>query len=445
MRFFSPSLPHFFFAFYLCALLSVFSALSPAFAQSSGPLSFSKESLERLTLGKVSFASGTVIPLDYGIGSGAFRREGDPEGQFYTISDRGPALACKELKKRINMSAKKLCKGNKDGKLFLLQEYVPSIFVFQLEGSELVLKQRLPLTTRSGAPLSGLYPPLPSLAKDKAYSLRGQEIKPDINGINAEALVRMADGSFWVGEEYGPSLLHISAKGLLLRRVVPKGLGRYFKGADYAISESLPAILAKRAPNRGVEALALSPDQSALYFILQSPLANPGEKVFKNARAVRLFKLDARTGKSQGEYVYLLDKPKSFKADAKKKKRKQKDVKLSEMVAIGPDRLILLERIDRSNKLYQVTLEASATNILGSKWDDISTSPSLEERKPSKLELNPLKKVALDFDATTPLPRKIEAMALVGHQDVILISDNDFSIDGEATQAIRLSFSVKGQ
>lgn len=70
----------------------------------------------------------------------------------------------------------------------------------------------------------------------------------------------MADGGFRVSEENGPSPLHVAADGRILRRVVPQGTEDDFKGAHYPVDGGLPAVLAKRFLNRGLESLAITPD-----------------------------------------------------------------------------------------------------------------------------------------------------------------------------------------
>jgi hypothetical protein len=73
-----------------------------------------------------------------------------------------------------------------------------------------------------------------------------------------------------------------------------------------------------------------------------------------------------------GEYVYTLDDPGSFRRDPSDK---QNDPRISEMMAVGLDRLIVLERTEQTTKLHEIDL-AGATNIAGSQWDEAATRPT---------------------------------------------------------------------
>jgi hypothetical protein len=261
----------------------------------------------------------------------------------------------------------------------------------------------------------------------------GKRLQPDPRGIDAEALVRLSDGTFWVGEENAPSLVHFSADGRLLARHVPAGMAADFAGAPYRTIGSLPAILARRQSNRGIESVAVSRDERLLYFIMQSPLANPDLAAFREARNTRLFKIERATMRVAGEYVYQLDDPQSFRRDPS---RRQTEVRISEMMAIGPDRLVVLERTDQTTKLYEVAL-AGASNIAASRWDDAATRPTLEQSDLAAAGIKPLQKV-LRFDSADHaiVAGKTEGMTLMGDGSVALITDDDFGITGARTQIV---------
>jgi hypothetical protein len=221
----------------------------------------------------------------------------------------------------------------------------------------------------------------------------------------------------------------------LLTRYVPQGTEGEFAGAKYDVKGTLPAILAKRAINRGIESMAVSPDERFLYFIVQNPLANPDVKAYQQAKNTRLFKIERASMKIVGEYVYTLDDPGTFRRDPSKR---QNDPRISEMMAIGLDRLIVLERTEQTTKLYEVAL-SDATNISGTKWDDVATAPSLEQTDLASAGIKPAPKtLRLDTANFPEISGKTEGMALLGDGSLLIINDDDFGISGGRTQIVVL-------
>lgn len=166
---------------------------------------------------------------------------------------------------------------------------------------------------------------------------------------------------------------------------------------------------------------------------MQNPLANPDTAAYQKARNTRLFKIERATMKVVGEYVYTLDDPKTFRRDPS---NRQSDPRLSEMMAIGPDRLIVLERTEQTTKLYEVEL-AGATDIAGSRWDDAATSPSLEQTELGTVKITPVKKtIRFDTADHTAILGKTEGMMLLGDGALVLINDDDFGITGQRTQIV---------
>ena len=105
---------------------------------------------------------------------------------------------------------------------------------------------------------------------------------------------------------------------------------------------------------------------------------------------------------------------------------------------IGEGRLLVLERTEKTTKLFEITL-TGASNILGSKWDDVATSPSLEQLldAPDVVAVNKV----LRFDTFRDLktaPEKIEGMAFLQDGSLLLINDNDFGIRGDSTKIVIL-------
>jgi hypothetical protein len=394
----------------------------------------------KLQLGKVEFASGKTLDLTIGIGSALFHMPGDPKDEFYALTDRGPNIDCGDAEKIAGMPLAQACNGDEKAKLFPRPDFVPSIVKVKLNrDGTFVTTEWIPLKDAAGNTITGLSNPLKAAKTEGAFDKDGKQLPFDPNGLDTEGLVRLKDGTFWVGEEYGPSLVHVAADGKIIERLVPQGLEGDLAGATYKVTGSLPAILMRRQLNRGIEGIALAPDESALYTIVQNPLANPDADAYKKATATRILKLDLKSRQVVGEYVYTLDPPESFKND---KSDKQSDVRISELTAVGVDQLIVLERIAKTTKLHAIDLSA-ATNILGTEWDKAETSPSLEQIAAADLAgkgVTPVtKKLWLDSSTYPELPEKVEGVAIVDGKELVLINDDDFGIEGAKTRIVRLT------
>jgi hypothetical protein len=386
-----------------------------------------------LALGTYSFEGGKTLNLTVGIGSGAFRHPGDPPNVIWTVGDRGPNIACSEMKGIAGVDFAP-CKGVRNGRVYPTPAYSPSIYrVLLTADGKFRVTDVITLKDRDGRPLSGLLNPLKTAATENAMDGRGKPLAHDHNGIDAEAIVRLADGTFWIGEENGPSLAHFAADGRMLARHVPTGTEGEFAGAAYEVRGTLPAILTRRAINRGIETLAISPDERFLYFVMQNPLANPDVPAYQKAKNTRLFKLERATMRVVGEYVYTLDDPRTFRRDPSER---QNDPRISEMMAVGLDRLIVLERTEQTTKLYEIEL-GGATDIAGGPWDDPGTRPTLEQVELAAAGIRPVSKT-LRFDSAglPEMAGKTEGIALLGDGSLLLINDDDFGIAGGRTQIV---------
>jgi hypothetical protein len=385
-----------------------------------------------LRLGSFSFDGGKTLNLSVGIGSGAFRHPNDPPDVIWTLGDRGPNIACSDMKEQAGTEL--TCGQVKNGRVYPAPSYTPSIYrVLLVDDGTFRVTDVVTLKDRDGVPLNGMPNPLRTATTETPLDGKGATLKQDLRGIDAEGLVKLADGTFWVGDENGPSLVHFSADGRLIARHVPQGTDGDFAGGAYETVGSLPAILARRQANRGIEAVSISPDERFLYFIMQSPLANPNAAAYRQARNTRLLRIDRATMKVTGEFVYTLDDPKTFRRDPSSK---QNDPRISEMMAIGLDRLVVLERTEQTTKLYEIEL-GGATDIAGSRWDDAATSPSLEQTDVAAAKIVPVKKT-LRFDTAdhSAILGKTEGMTLLGDGALLLINDNDFGVTGQRTQIV---------
>lgn len=395
-----------------------------------------------------------TLSFDVGFGSGAFHHPDDHESIFYTISDRGPNIKCSDSEKVLGV--KNFCGDDDAGKIFPMQGFTPVInkvrvFKNPFNGKlEYFILQSLPLLDKDGVAISGITNPLTVTDTESSYSHTAKQIAFDPQGLDTEALVKLNDGSFWLAEEYGPSLIHVAADGRILQRHVPQGMAADLSAANYTMNDKLPEVIKNRKLNRGIESIAVSPDNKYLYFSLQSPLANPNKAAYSGSRLVRIFKMalnaDGSLGDALGEYVYRLDTPMTFADKANKKGdlkkgdyRKQSDVKISEMTAVGEDELVVLERISKVTKLYRINLDG-ATNILNTKYDQLDQQPSLEQSvqpKDVKFINKQLAFNSMDYnfpEGIDGLPNKVEGIAILNDKHVALINDNDFGIKGDKTK-----------
>ncbi|WP_421694461.1 esterase-like activity of phytase family protein [Aestuariivirga sp.] len=424
-------------------LFSTALAVSTATAAFAADVTVSEIKLPDLPMGQVTYSGGKTLTLNRGIGSGAFRDAADPT-VIWTITDRGPNLDCEGIEELTGLGLDTLCAGDGKAKNFPQPDFNITIQKLSVTpGNAATIVETIPLKTKSGKLVSGLPYSADGFKSEAAYDLSGKLLPADVNGLDTETLARLPDGSFLIGEEYAPSLVEVAADGTVLKRHVPAGLEAVFKNDDVDVVGSLPAIMAKRYLNRGIENVGVSADGATLYVLMQSPLANPDSDAYKKSANTRLWKIDRATGKLLGEYLYVMDDATSFKADNKKEPQKQNAVRMSEMVWLGGDRLLVIERIGKTTKFYVIDL-ASATPLDAS-LDDEKTSPSLEQMSAADVEAKGIKPVVktlvLSSDDVDGLPKKVEGVAVVSPTEMIVFNDSDFGIEGDGNIALRVTFA----
>jgi hypothetical protein len=124
--------------------------------------------------------------------------------------------------------------------------------------------------------------PFPIVHGSSDRVLTGSDFDP-------ESFRQVSDGSFWVGEEFGPYLLHLDAQGHLLEAPVPtpvpaalapfaRGLA-YIQSPDNPAFAGLPDVAARRAAanlpsSKGFEGMAMNKAGTKLYPLLEGPLVD---------------------------------------------------------------------------------------------------------------------------------------------------------------------------
>jgi Esterase-like activity of phytase len=341
------------------------------------------------------------------VGSDLWRGAEDAAGEFWMVTDRGPNGQIRV--------------DGANRRTFWVPEFNPAIVRVKLERGAIKLLETVPIVGRSGKPITGM--PNFKTIDETPYDYTAQkEFGFNVNGLDTEGLIRTKSGEFWLADEYSPSLIHADKTGKVIKRYVPAGLK--LPGADYPVQESLPAIFGKRKINRGFEGLAVSADEKTLYAVLQSPLANPDRKIGDASRNTRVVVFDRDLEQVTAEYVYRFEVAKDFDP---RPKMSPDEMKLSAVVYLNPTTLLILERTDWSAKLYSVDL-TQATNILKSKWDEASTTPSLEALDdPASAAIRVLPKtLVLDLNQFKEMPEKIEGVTVIDRNTIAVANDNDF-------------------
>ncbi|MBK9090063.1 MAG: esterase-like activity of phytase family protein [Holophagales bacterium] len=149
--------------------------------------------------------------------------------------------------------------------------------------------RRIPWTIacdpKRGTPLPGFaFNALPAAhaacgADPSARILTGFDLDP-------ESFVRAPDGTFWVSEEFGPFLLHVSADGRVLEAPIELPGVRSPQNPFLKIADREHAERPNLAASRGPEGLAISPDGGTLYALLE------GTVIGDDPRDLRIYVYD---------------------------------------------------------------------------------------------------------------------------------------------------------
>lgn len=181
-----------------------------------------------------------------------------------------------------------------------LPDFHPQIAKLKLADGIATVERTITLAGKDGAPLVGLAPPQATTG-EKLLDLNGAPLPSSDHGLNGEGLVALADGTFWVSDEYGPFIVHFDANGKELERLSP------FDG-------TLPRELSLRTPDQGLEGLAITPDGSTLVGIMQSALQTPGlAGDAKSVPVTRIVTVRLNNRSDVHEYLYPLANPEQTK------------------------------------------------------------------------------------------------------------------------------------
>lgn len=205
--------------------------------------------------------------------------------------------------------------------------------------------------------------------------------------IDAEGIVRLPDGSFFVSDEYGPYIYKFSSSGVLQNAIrPPAALIPQRAGADsFASNNPAPGQPAPtpvdptvdRQNNQGLEGLTLSPDGKTLFALLQSAARQDGgtggASVTRFNTRLLAYDITGTAPALKGEYVLQLPTTKTAAGATLVCAQ-------SEILAINNTQFLVLARDAGFGHTYPIATStyrkiliydiSSATNIAGTKFDD---------------------------------------------------------------------------
>lgn len=378
--------------------------------------------------GKFTLKAPDLAPgIKMGVGSSLTHLPGDPDNVFYSTADRGP-------NGQIDVNGKTL-------RTFPLADYSPSIYKIEISGGEIKILDRIPLKVNGVDPVSGKAS-ITGLSningRDEApYDAKAEkELSYDPYGLDIEGIAyNPTDDSFWISDEYGPSIVRVKRDGTIMERIVPMGWADQVSTPLVPARETLPAVYNKLRQNRGAESVGITPDGKYMFMAMQNALRNP-DKAMDHSRQVRIIKFDLTTFNPVAEYVYLLENAAQFKDLV------QADIVLSDMVVVNENTLLIDERDkfagDKAQlkRIYSIDL-SSATNILGKYDHAAAAGKTLEQMTIADMKAQGIlpvsKRTVLDAVEFQFPYEKIEGLSLVNNNTLAIINDNDFGIGGTSS------------
>jgi hypothetical protein len=246
--------------------------------------------------------------------------------------------------------------------------------------------------------------------------------------LDPEGIRAGYSGNFYISDEYGPYLFEFNRQGHLLRRhALPPKFFIANPSADP--NAELTGNTSGRQANRGMEGLAISPDGTTLFGMMQNALLqdnglvpNTTNRLGLNGRIVQFNLLSGETK----EYVYVLDAIGNGTGTC-------------EILAINDHEFLVVERDNRSNlqnpptapvrkKIYKIDI-ANATDVSNRTGLPASGLPA---------GVNPVTKTLFidlldtSFGLASTIAEKIEGLAWGpdlpdGRHVLYVISDNDLN------------------
>ncbi|HEX7480563.1 MAG TPA: esterase-like activity of phytase family protein [Polyangiales bacterium] len=242
--------------------------------------------------------------------------------------------------------------------------------------------------------------------------------------LDPEGVRVTPSGTMFVSDEYGPYVYEFGNDGKRLRSISVPSKFLIAHPTDANGNELPPVNTSGRVTNRGMEGLALSPDGTKLYGLMQSPLLQDGALDSGNNKAGtnnRMLEITLSTGATR-EFLYQMV---------------DKKYGLNELLAINDHQFMVIER-DANGEAAAVFKKLFLIDI--SNATDVSNVASLPTTGTPSGVTPVSKTVFLDLLASdyglagASFPEKIEGITFGpdlpdGRHTLVVTNDNDFITD----------------
>ncbi|MBW4571624.1 MAG: esterase-like activity of phytase family protein [Tolypothrix carrinoi HA7290-LM1] len=186
----------------------------------------------------------------------------------------------------------------------------------------------------------------PIIASQKVYPGSSIPVSQEIaknrlltgGDFDTESFRRVSDGTYWIGDEFGPFLLHVGQNGELLDSPIPlpnlRAIGKlnFVKSPDNPEFANLPDDTARIAAanlggSKGFEGLALNGSGTKLYAMLEGALK---DDIVRSASRLLINEFDLATKQYTGKvFSYKLENP---------------SYAIGDLTAINDNEFIVIER-----------------------------------------------------------------------------------------------------
>jgi hypothetical protein len=223
--------------------------------------------------------------------------------------------------------------------------------------------------------------------------------------FDVESIVEDTAGGYWIGDEFGPYLLHFDRTGRLLSAPVP------LDGVTAPETATRTGTTASLGSSKGFEGLAESPDGRYLYALLE------GSVTGDTAGDLRLNEFDTRTGKYTGKrYAYRLGAP---------------NLAIGDAIAIDRNRFLIIER-DGGQGATAVIKRLYIADTRDRDSDGLLDKTLLVDL----MNVANPRKVG-GFGATFTFPfQTIEDVVILNEKTVAILNDNNFPFSSGRTAGV---------